>query len=125
MALLLSALMHVPWPTVTTIAIAWSVLGITGFAYTVIVARRMARQPVYKPVFEDWLCHVAGPLIAYAALAISSIAVRSWEREALFGVGGAALLLLFAGIHNAWDSVAYHVLVMRAGAEKPHRDNAK
>jgi hypothetical protein len=26
-------------------------------------------------------------------------------REALFGVGAAALLLLFIGIHNAWDAV--------------------
>ena len=32
-------------------------------------------------------------------------------REALFGVGAAALLLLFIGIHNAWDAVAYHVFV--------------
>jgi hypothetical protein len=29
----------------------------------------------------------------------------------LFGVGAAALLLLFIGIHIAWDNVAYHVLV--------------
>jgi hypothetical protein len=27
------------------------------------------------------------------------------------GVGAAALLLLFIGIHNAWDGVAYHVFV--------------
>jgi hypothetical protein len=26
-------------------------------------------------------------------------------------VGGSALLLLFIGIHNAWDNVAYLVLV--------------
>jgi len=30
---------------------------------------------------------------------------------ALFGVDTAVLLLLFTGIHNAWDAVAYHVLV--------------
>jgi hypothetical protein len=29
----------------------------------------------------------------------------------LFTVGGAALLLLFIGIHNAWDNVSYLVLV--------------
>jgi hypothetical protein len=29
--------------------------------------------------------------------------------EAFFGVGSAVLLLLFIGIHNAWDSVAYLV----------------
>jgi hypothetical protein len=28
----------------------------------------------------------------------------------LFGVGAAALLLLFIGIHNAWNSIAYLVL---------------
>jgi hypothetical protein len=27
----------------------------------------------------------------------------------MFGVGAAALLLLFVGIHNAWDAVTYHV----------------
>lgn len=29
------------------------------------------------------------------------------------GVGAAALLLLFVGIHNAWDNIAYHVLVQQ------------
>jgi hypothetical protein len=33
----------------------------------------------------------------------------SHTREALFGVGAAALLLLFIGIHNAWDSIVYLV----------------
>jgi hypothetical protein len=47
------------------------------------------------------------------------------EREALFGVGAAALLLLFDGIHNAWDNVAYHVLVNLAGKNKePRRDES-
>jgi len=27
------------------------------------------------------------------------------------GVGTAALLLLFIGIHNAWDAVVYHMFV--------------
>jgi hypothetical protein len=30
--------------------------------------------------------------------------------EALFGVGAAALALLFIGIRNAWDSVVYLVM---------------
>jgi hypothetical protein len=29
----------------------------------------------------------------------------------MFLVGGAALLPLFIGIHNAWDSVTYHVFI--------------
>jgi hypothetical protein len=36
---------------------------------------------------------------------------RTFTREALFGIEAAVLLLLFTGIHNAWDAVVYHVLV--------------
>ena len=73
----------------------------------------MRVQTTYKPEFEDWLFHVLLPLAAYAVLAVSALAALSHTREALFGVGGATLLLLFSGIHNAWDAVAYHVLVNR------------
>jgi hypothetical protein len=53
-------------------------------------------------------------------LAVSAAAARFWLREALFGVGAAVLLLLFAGIHNAWDAVTYHVFVQRSpGDPKP------
>jgi hypothetical protein len=35
----------------------------------------------------------------------------------------AKLLLLFVGIHNAWDAVAYHVFVnMRDTTTEPRRD---
>jgi hypothetical protein len=71
----------------------------------------MRTQTVYKPEFEDWLFHVLLPFTAYLLLAVSAYATRSHLREALFGVGAAALLLLFTGIHNAWDAVTYHVFV--------------
>jgi hypothetical protein len=35
--------------------------------------------------------------------------VLSNPRAALFGVGACALLLLFIGIHNSWDTVTYNV----------------
>jgi hypothetical protein len=57
-------------------------------------------------------------LAAYATLALSSIAVRSHAHEALFAVGGAAVLFLFVGIHNAWDSTAYHVFVRGADRDR-------
>ena len=52
-------------------------------------------------------------MVAYAILALSPFAAPSHTREALFCVGAAVLLLLFVGIHNAWDSIAYHVFVNR------------
>jgi hypothetical protein len=42
-------------------------------------------------------------------LVIAALWSGAAARNALFGVGAAALLLLFVGIHNAWDTVMWHV----------------
>lgn len=110
-ALLLAALVRVPWQTIAPAAVLWGVVGLCGTVYSVVVARRMRVQTVYKPEFEDWLFHVFLPFAAYVTLTLSAFSASSHAGEALFGVGGAALLLLFIGIHNAWDAVAYHVFV--------------
>ena len=111
-ALLLSALLRAPWQAITIPAVLWGVMGFGGVIYAAIVARHMTRQSAYRPGFEDWLFHVALPCAAYAVLALSSVAAPAHTRGSLFGVGGAALLLLFVGIHNAWDGVTYHVFVI-------------
>jgi hypothetical protein len=71
----------------------------------------MRAQTAYRPVFEDWLFHVLLPLAAYAMLAGSAVAAQPYTRPALFLAGAAALLLLFVGIHNAWDTVTHLVFV--------------
>jgi hypothetical protein len=114
-ALLFSAIVSAPWHSITGMAILWGLVGFTGVLYEVIVVRRMRMQNVYKPQFEDWLFHVLLPIAAYAALAGSAIATRASMRNAMFGAGTAALLLLFVGIHNAWDAVTYHVFSSRHG----------
>jgi hypothetical protein len=122
--LFLAALLRAPWPTIVPIAILWGVIGLGGVVYTAIVALRMRRQIVYRAEFEDWLFHAALPLGAYLLLAASAVPALSHAREALFGVGVATLLLLFTGIHNAWDAVAYHVFVnlRKANAERSDRE---
>ena len=81
-------MLHAPWQTITIAAAILGLLGLGGLAYTVIVVRRMRKQVAYKPIFEDWLFHVALPLGAYAILALSAFAAGPYERRALFGVGG-------------------------------------
>ena len=121
--LLLSALLRVPWQDVTIAAIVWGLLGLSGVVYSVIVVRRMRKQGVYKPEFEDWLFHFVLPLAAYLILAASAFAAPRYMREALFGVAAAALVLLFASIHNAWDAVTYHVFVnMRETKREEQQD---
>jgi hypothetical protein len=122
--LLLSALLSAPWEGIGTVALVWGIVGLSGIVYSVIVGRRMRAQTVYKPVFEDWLCHVLLPLAAYAMLAGSSFAARSHARTALFLVGAAALLLLFIGIHNAWDTVTHLVFVEKQKKREAERDRS-
>ncbi len=120
-ALLLSGIMAAPWQSLVPLTVIWAVMGLGGILYVLIVARRMRGQEAYKPVFEDWLFHLLLPVAAYAALAVSAFASRSHEYPALFAIGGAALLLLFIGIHNAWDSVTYHVFVVRKKEHEKER----
>ncbi len=111
--LFLSAIVSAPWGSLLPVAVLWGLLGLCGIPYSLIVARRLRTQTAYKPVSEDWLFHALLPLAAYLALATSACATRSHAREALFAVATAAPLLLFTGIHNAWDAVIYHVFVKR------------
>lgn len=116
--LLLSAIVSAPWKGITTIAIVWGLVGLSGIVYAIVIARRMRLQSVYRPVFEDWLFHVLIPLAAYAMLGVSAGVARSYVRASLFLVGAATLLLLFVGIHNAWDAVTYHLLKISKSNEQ-------
>lgn len=120
-ALLLSALLRAPWAAVTSASAVWGLIGLIGIVYVLIVARRMKNQNVYRPVAEDWLFHAVLPLAAYASLAISAFAASAYTRGALFGVGAAALLLLFVGIHNAWDTTTYNIFEVAPKAGKPEQ----
>jgi hypothetical protein len=122
--LLLSALLRAPWQTIAPAAVLCGIMGVGGVVYAAVVVQHVRRQTVYAPDFEDWMFFVVLPTVAYAILALSAFATQFRPAEALFGIGGAALLLLFAGIHNAWDSVAYHVFVTRAEsrAEKTRQE---
>jgi len=109
--LAMSALLTAPWRAIGAPAFLWGLSGLAGAVYTAIVMRRMRAQGTYRPEFEDWFFHVLLPLTAYLDLAVSACFVQHGLHDALIAVGGAALLLLFSGIHNAWDAVTYHVFV--------------
>jgi hypothetical protein len=118
--LMLSAGLSAPWHSICGAAVLWGLMGLGGVAYAIIVTRRQRVQTTYQPVFEDWLFHAVLPCAAYATLSASAYAARAHTAECLFGVATAALLLLFIGIHNAWDAVTYHIFV-----NKPKRDQAE
>lgn len=108
--LLISAIVNAPWPALSSAGVALGANGVAGLVYALIVIRRMQRQTLYAPVLEDWIFHAVLPLIAYATLLVAAILLWPYPTASLFVVGGVALLLLFVGIHNAWDGAVYIAL---------------
>ena len=119
-ALLVSAIISAPWRTLWPVGLTIGLLGAAGIVYVAIVVRRMARISEYKAVLEDWLFHVILPAISYLSFLIAALVLARRPEPSLFVVGAATLLLLYIGIHNAWDTVTF--LVLAPGPDTPKRE---
>ena len=106
-ALLISAILSVPWRAVSNAGLALEAVGVAGIVYMAVVIRRALRPLRYVPVLEDWLWHCAFPLVAYVTLLVAAFVLQRDPPRTLLVIGGTALFLLFIGIHNAWDAVTY------------------
>ena len=115
--LLNAAILSAPWRCISGAAIAIAPLAVLGVVYTLLVVRHARRQADYSPVLEDWIWHTVLPLLAYGANVASAIVLPTDPGPCLFVMGGTALLLLFVGIHNAWDGVNYIAERLRAQAQ--------
>ena len=116
--LLLSGIMTAPWHGIGAPAFLLALFGLIGLVYVIIVARRARRQTDYTPVFEDWLFHVLLPAAGYGTWASAALAMPARTDQALFGIAAVSLLLLFIGVHNAWDTVTYMLFVRGREQEK-------
>jgi hypothetical protein len=107
LCLFLAALLSAPWTSLTPVR--WLLLGsaVVGLVYTLVVIRRARRQTTYRPVGEDWAWHAILPLVTYGVLIGAAVGLPRYAVTALFVVAAVALTLIFIGIHNAWDAVAY------------------
>ena len=106
----MSGILSAPWGALSQASLAIELTGVAGLVYSVVVTVRMRRvrsQTDYRPVFEDWLCHLLLPLVVYVALVIAGMMLRDRPTTSLFGIGAGTLLLMFIGIHNAWDTVTW------------------
>jgi len=109
-ALLVAALLSAPWQALWQAGLLLGLSGLWGMIYVVIVLRRARRQRDYQPVLEDWLFHTILPLVSYTALLVAAMVLPGHPAPALFVIAAATVLLLFIGIHNAWDNVLYIVI---------------
>jgi hypothetical protein len=119
LALLVAALLSAPWQALWQAGVLLGLVGLGGATYVIIVLRRVRRQTDYQPVLEDWLFHTVFPLVSYTALVFAAILLPGYPVPALFVIAAAAVLLLFIGIHNAWDNVTYIAIELTQPENKP------
>jgi hypothetical protein len=107
LVLLLAAVLTSPKHTATSLGVSLGAVALIGLGYMVPVLLRMKRVKAYAPVAEDWIWHVILPLAAYLCLVTCAILIWRGRYNSLYCVGGASLLLLYIGIHNAWDTATW------------------
>ena len=110
LALLVTAILSMPWSALWPASLLLGLCGLGGVGYVAIVLRRLLRSMDYQPVMEDWLWHTVFPLISYLAIVVAAILLPVDPAPVLFVIAAATLLLVFIGIHNAWDNVTYLAL---------------
>ena len=118
-ALLVSATLSAPWRTMSYVGWLLGLIGVAGIVYVGIVVRRARRQTEYRPVLEDWVWHMILPFLAYLTLVVAAPILPRASTPALFTIAAATVVLLFIGIHNAWDTVTYMALAELAARTQP------
>ena len=122
LALLVAAVLSATWQALWQAGVLLGLCGLGGVTYVVIVLRRVRRQKDYQPVMEDWLFHTVFPLVSYTALVVAAILLPGYPAPALFVIAAATVLLLFIGIHNAWDNVTYIAIELTQPENKSQDD---
>jgi len=117
-ALLASAILTAPWDSMHHAGVAVCGCGLLGLIYSVVVLRRTVRQSGYRPVAEDWIWHVILPTLSYGTLMAAGLTLERAPYASLLFIGGGALMLVFIGIHNAWDTVMYITVDRPAAARE-------
>jgi hypothetical protein len=111
--LFISAVLSAPWPTLSNAGLVLDACAAAGIVYAIMVIRHARRQTGYSPDAEDWFWYSALPLVGYASLLAAGILLHRHPTMSLFVIAATALLLMFVGIHNAWDTVTYIALQRR------------
>jgi hypothetical protein len=87
--------------------------------YLARLMHRAIRLTSYTPDLEDWAWYTVLPFVAYGTILAAGIMLRIIPVDALFALAVGAGLLIFIGIHNAWDIVTYIVTEYLGDSSKP------
>jgi len=107
--LALAAYLSMPHLGVLSLSLAFGAAGIAGLIYISVIALTIGRiASKYIPVHEDWIWNVILPAIVYGALLAIAFLIWSRPQQSMYGVAVVSLLLMFIGIHNAWDIAVWN-----------------
>lgn len=106
-ALFIAATLSAPWRSLVPVGAMLALVGIYGVGYTLHVTLRARHNPDYRPQLDDWLWYSLLPFAAYIAIVAAAIRLPAAPAGPLFALAGGTMLLVFIGIHNAWDVVTY------------------
>jgi hypothetical protein len=120
-ALLGSAILSAPWHSLAHAGAMLALPGVYGVVYMVILIDRMRRGAAftYRPELEDWIWYAALPFLSYITITVAAVLLVTSPADALFPLAGAFVLLIFIGIHNAWDIVTTIALGRLGGPPTP------
>jgi hypothetical protein len=114
----IAALVTMPRRGLASLSVLLGLCAVIGATVTVAAVRRIMTFEQYKPVAEDWIFHGVAPALCYVGLLVAAIALHAETELALYLIASATLVLLFVGIHNAWDVALYSAINM------PRREDA-
>jgi len=106
-ALLISAMLSAPWHTLAIPGVLLACGGLFALGYVSRLAYLTSRLRNYSADVEDWVWYVVLPFAAYGAVLAGGIGLFTATMNGLFALAAAVVLLMFIGIHNAWDVVTF------------------
>jgi hypothetical protein len=102
--LAIAALLNVPGQTPSSLGLCLGASGLTGLCYSIgTIVQLYRNRSRYMPAAEDWIWNALLPTLCYLVLLIAGISAPWHAPATLYATAGVSLLLLFIGIHNAWD----------------------
>src|SRR5579864_7823056 len=75
MVFVVSAILSAPWRSAAGMAATLGGTGAVGLIYCLLIARQARHHKDYRPVLEDWIWHVAIPILSYSILVAESLQI--------------------------------------------------
>jgi cytochrome bd-type quinol oxidase subunit 2 len=107
--LALAAYLSMPHQGPLSLSLGLGAAGAAGIIYIAFIGASIGRVASdYVPVREDWIWNVILPAAVYGVLAACAVLIWRRPEETMYGIAAVSVLLMFIGIHNAWDIAVWN-----------------